>query len=138
ADLYENFCNLFETSAVGHDFVTSLDKDAAGNFYFVDPRGVHRVPEDGRRCDTLATGFRNANGLSVSADGQIITVAPQQGEWTPSSVICEVKPGGYYGYGGPKITSDHLLGYDLPLCWIPPGVDNSSGSQVWVPPDPWG
>jgi hypothetical protein len=24
-------------------------------------------------------------------------------------------------------------GYDLPLCWIPMAIDNSSGGQVWVP-----
>src|SRR5205809_5182263 len=83
--------------------------------------------------ETISTGFRNPNGMGVSPDGGIITVAPQQGEWTPSSLIVEAKPGGYYGYGGPKITPDRPLGYDPPLCWIPHGVDNSGGSQVWVP-----
>jgi hypothetical protein len=46
--------------------------------------------------------------------------------------------GGYYGYGGPKIASGRPLGYDAPLCWIPHGVDNSGGSQVWVPAGHWG
>jgi hypothetical protein len=83
--------------------------------------------------ETLASGFRNPNGLGVSPDGNIITVAPQQGEWTPSSAIVEIKRGGYYGYGGPKVTPDRPLGYDPVLCWIPHSVDNSSGSQIWVP-----
>ena len=138
ADDYENFCNLIQTSAAGHDYVTSLEKDDAGNFYYADPRGAHRVSPDGQTRETLATGFRNPNGLGVSPDGQTITVAPQQGEWTPSSQICAIKPGGYYGYGGPRITPERPLGYDPPLCWIPHGVDNSSGSQVWVPRDHWG
>ena len=138
ADFYENFCNLIKTSTGGHDYVTSLEKDDAGNFYFVDPQGVHRVSPDGRKLETLATGFRNPNGLGVSPDGRIITVAPQQGNWTPSSEICEIKPGGYYGYGGPKITAERPQGYDSPLSWIPHGIDNSSGSQVWVPKDLWG
>lgn len=138
ADFYENFCNLIDTSNGGHDYVTSLEADAAGNFYFVDPRGAHRVSPDGQRFETIATGFRNANGLGVRPDGQIVTVAPQQGEWTPSSQICEIKPGGYYGYGGPKVTAERPLGYDLPLGWIPHAIDNSSGSQVWVPPGQWG
>ena len=138
ADSYEDFCNLIQTSAGGHDYVTSLEKDDAGNFYYVDPRGAHRISRDGRTRETIGTGFRNPNGLGASPDGRIITAAPQQGEWTPSSQICVVQPGGYYGYGGPKITPERPLGYDAPLCWIPHSIDNSSGSQVWVPTDKWG
>jgi hypothetical protein len=137
ADGYENFCNLIQTVA-GHNYVTCLEKDDAGRFYYVDPRGVHRVSGDGLHLETLATGFRNPNGLGVSPDGKIVTVAPQQGDWTPSSEICEIKPGGYYGYGGPKKANERPLGYDAPLCWIPHGVDNSSASQVWVPSGIWG
>ena len=137
ADFYENFCDHIETLP-GHNYVTSLEKDAAGNFYYVDARGAHRVSADGARNETLATGFRNPNGLGASPDGSIITVAPQQGEWTPSSALCEIKQGAYYGYGGPKITPERPLGYDAPLCWIPHSVDNSSGSQVWVPRGQWG
>jgi type 1 glutamine amidotransferase len=133
ADAYENFCNLIQTSPNPHQYVTSLETDSRGSCYYVDPVGVHRVSEDGRSMETLASGFRNPNGLGVSPEGSIITVAPQQGEWTPSSAIVEIKRGGYYGYGGPKVTPDRPLGYDPVLCWIPHTVDNSGGSQVWVP-----
>jgi hypothetical protein len=87
--------------------------------------------------ETLATGFRNPNGAGVSPNGSIVTVAPQQGEWTPSSLLVEAKRGGYYGYGGPKVAPDRPLGYAPPLCWIPHSADNSGGSQVWVPPGQW-
>ena len=137
ADFYENFCNLINTKS-GHNYVAGLEKDDNGNFYYIDPFGVHRVSADGGRVATLATGFRNPIGLGVSSDGRIITVAPQQGSWTPSSAICEIKDGGFYGHNGPKITVDRPLGYDSPLCWIPHWVDNSSGSQVWVPEGQWG
>lgn len=137
ADFYENFCNLIDSKS-GHSYVTGLEKDDSGNFYFVDPSGAHRVSSDGLRLQTLASGFRNPNGMGVSPNGTMITVAPQQGEWTPSSEICEIRDGGFYGYGGPKITEARPLGYDSPLCWIPHRVDNSSGSQVWVPPHFWG
>ncbi len=137
ADRYENFCNLMETSTGGHDYTTCLDQDAAGNFYYVDPIGVHRISADGRTTEILATGFRNPNGLGVSRTG-IITVTPQQGTWTPSSVIHETKRGGYYGYGGPRITPERPLGYDAPLCWLPHAFDNSSSSQTWVPANRWG
>jgi glucose/arabinose dehydrogenase len=138
ADHYESFCDRIETSTEGHDYVTSLEVDNAGNFYYVDPKGVHKVTPDGRTMETVATGWRNPNGMGVSPDGKVITVAPQQGTWTPSSVISEVKVGGYYGYGGPKTSPARPLGYDTQLCWIPHSVDNSSGSQVWIPANTWG
>src|SRR5436305_7469794 len=111
----------------------SSDVCSSDLFYYVDPVGVHRVSSDGRLMETIATGFRNPNGMGVSPDGAIVTVAPQQGEWTPSSLIVELKRSGWYGYGGPKVTPDRPLGYDPVLCWIPHSVDNSGGSQVWVP-----
>lgn len=138
ADFYENFCGLIDTSTSSHDFVTSLEKDNDGNFYYVDPHGAFRVSADGQSQEKLASGFRNPNGLGASPDGKIITVAPQQGEWTPSSAIAELRPDSYFGYGGPKVTPARPLGYDSPLCWIPHSVDNSSGSQVWVPSGRWG
>jgi len=138
ADYYESFCGLLQTSTGTHDYATCLEQDAAGNFYYVNPRGVHRVSADGQRQETIATGWRFANSLGVSPDGAILTVSPQQGEWTPSSQISEARPGGYYGYGGPRVTPERPLGYDAPLCWIPHSVDNSSGSRVWVPRGQWG
>lgn len=137
ADYYESFFDGIATSTGGHDYVTCLETDSLGNFYYTDPAGVHRVAPDGKAMETLATGFRNPNGMGVSPDGRVVTVAPQQGTWTPSSFIAEIHPGGYYGYGGPKVTPTRPLGYDAPLCWIPHGVDNSSGSQVWVPAGQW-
>jgi len=103
----------------------------------VDPKGVQRISPDGKTKTTLASGLRNPNGLGVGP-GPIITTAPQQGEWTPSSVIFEVKPGDYYGYGGPKATPERAGGYNAPLCWLPHAFDNSSSSQVWVPEGKWG
>ena len=138
ADYYENFFNGIRTSAGGHDFVTSLELDAQGNFYFVDPNGLHRLLADGSKLETVASGWRNPNGMGASPDGRILTVAPQQGQWTPSSAIAEAQPGGWYGYGGPKVTPERPLGYDPPLCWIPHNVDNSGGSQLWVTSERWG
>lgn len=137
ADFYENFHNGIKTSAGGHDFVTSLETDRAGNFYYLDPIGLHRVPSAGARAETIATGWRNPNGLAINPEG-VMTVSPQEGEWTPASQVTEVRPDGYYGYGGPKVTRERPLGYDPPLCWIPRYLDNSSGGEVWVPPSTWG
>ena len=133
ADYYENFHNGINTSKEGHDYVTCLETDGDGNVYYVDPDGVHWVSSDGKRTEVVATGFRNPNGMSVGPHGEI-TVAPQEGEWTPATMICEVDRGGHYGYGGPKPPR----GVDPPLCYVPRWIDNSSGSQVWATSDRWG
>lgn len=138
ADRYECFHNTYETSPGGHDYVACLETDAAGNFYFLHAtQGLLKVGRDGAGLETIATGFRNPNGLGVFPDGAV-TVAPQEGEWTPSSAIVQVQPGGHYGYGGPKFSPERPLGYDPPLCWIPRFVDNSGGGQVWAPKRDWG
>jgi len=137
-DRYENFCDLYETSPGGHDYVTCLETDPEGNFYFTHAKhGVQKISKDGKTLETVATGLRNPNGLSVSPTGEI-TATPQEGEWTPASAIFMVRPGDHFGYGGPRITPQRPLGYDPPLCWIPRLVDNSSASQCWTPDDTWG
>lgn len=136
-DYYESFCNEMPTSAGGHDFSTCLETDSQGRFYYVSQAGVHRVSADGKHWETVATGLRNANGMGINAR-DCVTVAPQEGEWTPASAVYEVTSGGYYGYGGPQVTADRPLGYDRPLFWSPRLFDNSTGGQVWVERDNWG
>jgi len=137
ADFYECFNNQGQTSLGGHDYAACLETDAEGNFYYIRAHeGVCRVSPDGKQHESIATGFRNPIGLGVSPDG-MVTAAPQEGNWTPSSAIFAVKEGGYYGFGGPRNDSPHELGFDPPLCWLPRSADNSSGGQVWVTSDDW-
>lgn len=138
ADFYENFNNDMIIAPRPHDFVTCLDTDQEGNFYFIHAKtGVMKVSADGSTMTDVANGFRNPNGMGVSPEG-VITAAPQQGSWTPESSLIVVKEGGYYGFGGPKITKDRPSGWDLPMCFIPRSMDNSGGGQVWVQGDRWG
>jgi sugar phosphate isomerase/epimerase/cytochrome c551/c552 len=137
ADEYQCFTNAYRTSAGGHDYVTCLDADLQGRLHFVHAtEGLLRVAKDGSRVEQVATGFRNPNGMSVGPNDEL-TVAPQEGEWTPGSVIFEVRPGGYYGYGGPK-AGHGSAGHDPPLAWLPRMMDNSSGGQAWITSDRWG
>ena len=125
-DFYECVNNSYPTSEAGHDFVCGLQRDALGTFYTAAGHlGVIKVPADGAPYQVVATGFRNPDGLGLSPDG-IITVPCSEGEWTPSSMICEVKPGGFYGYGGPKAGKAP----EVPLVYLPRGLDNSSAAQV--------
>jgi putative heme-binding domain-containing protein len=128
ADFYECFNNAYPTSTAGHDFISGLERDNAGRFYTASSKfGLLRIDALGRSLETLATGFRNPDGLGLAPDGTI-TVPNSEGDWVPASMICEVRPGGHYGYQGPKAAKAP----DVPLVYLPRGLDNSSGGQVTV------
>jgi putative heme-binding domain-containing protein len=134
ADFYECVSNAYETSPAGHDFISGLQRDASGRFYTASGKqGLLRIPADGRPVEVVATGFRNPDGLSLSPDGTL-TVPASEGEWTPASMVCEVRAGGHYGYLGPRDGRPP----DLPLVYLPRGLDNSSSAQVTVPDDRFG
>jgi putative heme-binding domain-containing protein len=134
ADFYECYSNAHETSPGGHDFVSGLQRDAQGRFYTASSKqGLLRFAADGRSVEVLATGFRNPDGLGLAPDGTI-TVPNSEGEWVPASMICEVRPGGHYGYPGPR----NRRPPDLPLVYLPRGLDNSSAAQVTVPDNRFG
>jgi azurin len=137
ADFYECFSHAYTTSAAGHDFICGLERDAQGRFYTASgPQGVLRISADGQHAEVLATGFRNPDGIGLLPDGAV-TVPCSEGEWTPASMVCLIRPSGepaYFGYGGPK----HGQPPQLPLVYLPRGLDNSSGGQTVVPDDRWG
>ena len=134
ADFYECVSNIYETSPAGHDFVCGLERDAEGRFYTVSGKqGLIRITPGSSKLEVLATGFRNPDGLGLSPTG-VITVPNSEGEWICASQVCEIRPGGHYGYLGPKDGKTP----DLPLVYLPRGIDNSSGGQVWVNSDRWG
>lgn len=147
-DFYECISNAFETSPAGHDFICGLERDTAGNFYTASGnQGVLRISSDGKRVEVLATGLRNPDGLGLFPDGSI-TVPCSEGEWTPSSMLCLIRPGtnkpflgkiggtepAFFGYRGPR----NGKAPDLPFVYLPRGLDNSSGGQLHVSSDRWG
>lgn len=148
ADFYECFSSAFQTSPAGHDFICGLQRDRAGNFYTASGnQGLLRISPDGSYAEVIATGFRNPDGLGLSPDGTL-TVPCSEGDWTPASMICAVRPGvssppeapyggfqpPYFGYGGPR----NGRAPDLPLVYLPRGLDNSSGGQTFIDSDRWG
>jgi putative heme-binding domain-containing protein len=137
-DFYECFSNAYVTSPAGHDFICGLQRDAAGNFYTASGnQGLLRISADGKQADVLATGFRNPDGLGLTPDRKL-TVPVSEGEWTPASAICEIsgtataKP--HFGFGGLRDGKPP----ELPLVYLPRGLDNSSGEQVYIDSDKWG
>jgi len=150
ADYYESFSRAYVTSPAGHDFICGLQRDRAGRFYTASGnQGILQIAADGQAVQVLATGFRNPDGICLMSDGTI-TVPCSEGEWTPASMVCAVRPVGkdpairgyeyslqpppFFGYGGP--TADRSV--QLPMVYLPRGIDNSSGAQIEVTSDRWG
>ncbi|QEG00485.1 Auracyanin-A precursor [Stieleria maiorica] len=145
ADYHECFSNAYQTSAAGHDFICGLERDPDGNFYIASGnQGLMRLSPDGQRAETIATGFRNPDGLGLLPDGTV-TVPASEGSWTPASMICAVDPDRtgplneraaipHFGYRGPR----EGVTPELPLAYLPRSLDNSSGGQVFVDSDSWG
>ncbi|HMC09661.1 MAG TPA: DUF6797 domain-containing protein, partial [Pirellulaceae bacterium] len=132
ADYYECVSNKMVTSPAGHDFICGLARDEQGHFFAVSGKqGLIRISADGKDVGVLATGFRNSDGLCRLSDGSL-TVPCSEGDWTPASMICLVKPNGqavpHFGYQGPKDGQPP----SLPMVYLPRGMDNSSGGQAVV------
>jgi hypothetical protein len=155
ADFYECFNNDVHVTKGFHEFSFDLQTDADGNFYFakggpVNPggRGFQKIAEhhgtlmklspDGQRLEIVATGLRAPNGIGVGPHGEL-TTGDNEGTYVPRCRINYFTRPGYYG--GVKDTAHRQPvpeNPDLPLCWMPMDVDNSSGGQVWVTSDRWG
>ena len=148
ADYIENFNSTLQVSRAHHRFTASLETDSKGNFYFTkcseegetEQGGTMvRLSPDGEEFEIFATGLRNPNGMGIGPN-DLITFGKQQGGWVPSSGIAIVRQGGFQGYMPSHHRSSPPTEFDPPLCWIPHGVDNSSGGQAWAPADDcrWG
>jgi len=134
-DYYECVTNAFPTTG-GHDFCTSLQQDETGSLYWAISSGdfgVAKMADEGF-IESLGNGLRNSNGIGVSRDGNVVLATVQEGTWTPASAIFEVRNHSYHGLKGPN-PAHGKYGYDLPLCFIPRGVDNSSGEIGFLPED---
>ncbi|MDP3073975.1 MAG: c-type cytochrome [Opitutaceae bacterium] len=159
ADHYECFNNDVQITPGFHEFSFDLETDREGNFYFSKAMPVNqggrgfapwtphngavlKVSADGSKLERVAWGLRAPGGLGVSPDG-VITTGENEGSWVPACKITWTPPGKLTFNGVVPGTWERgewrgpLPGaptdYDRPLCWLPYAVDNSSGSQTWVP-----
>ena len=74
-------------------------------------------------------------GLGADPENNIVLVAPQEGTWTPASMVIEVHDGEFYGLARGSNTPPTIA---PPLCFIPRGIDNSTGGMVFVDSQKWG
>jgi hypothetical protein len=154
ADAYECFNNQVYVTHAFHEFAFDLQNDAEGNFYFskgapVNPGGrgfmkivphhgaILKVSKDGSRIETVATGLRAPNGIGVSPTG-VLTSGDNEGTFMPRCRLNWIEQPGFYAGVQPTAHRSPVPDLpDLPLCWMPMEVDNSSGGQVWVDGAAW-
>ncbi|MFK7740362.1 MAG: DUF6797 domain-containing protein [Planctomycetota bacterium] len=154
ADRYECFNNQVYITAAFHEFAFDLQTDADGNFYFskgapVNPGGrgfmkivphhgtILKVSKEGDAIEAVATGMRAPNGIGVGPNG-VLTSGDNEGTYMPRCRLNWIeKPGFYAGVKDTAHRDDVPEQPDLPLCWMPMEVDNSSGGQVWVNGSGW-
>ncbi|MDX1925025.1 MAG: DUF6797 domain-containing protein [Pirellulaceae bacterium] len=148
ADYYECYSNAFVTSPSGHDYICGLERDRAGGFYTASGnQGLVRITQEGTKADVVAEGFRNPDGLGIYPDG-VVTLPCSEGEWTPASMICAVDSKytresnitnpPFYGYRGAKFSNQPIARPELPMVYLPRGLDNSAGGQTYIDSDRWG
>ncbi|MCR9200343.1 MAG: plastocyanin/azurin family copper-binding protein [Planctomycetaceae bacterium] len=130
ADFYENYDNSWLEDK-GHTHVFGGGRDDEGNFYFPAYDLFYKLPPDGSGVQLMAKGFRNCMGVAVRRDG-LVLAAPQEGTWTPSSMIIDVQSGEHYGF---QRSNEPI---SPPMCFIPRGVDNSTGGMVFMDSPRWG
>ncbi len=150
-DHYKTFNRDVYISQNFHEFAFELQTDKAGNFYFAKGgpvRGggrnfeqilphhgiVAKISPDGKKFEVVATGLRAPGGLSVGPEGQI-TTGENEGTWQPCCKINYVTAKNAPVFFGTEPTRQTLKDapYTAPLVYLPMDVDNSGGSQVWVP-----
>ena len=126
-DHYEKYANDFGSYDRSHTHTFGLHRTADKAFHFIQRTDIFRTERD-RTTQKIASGVRNCMGVGGTDD--YFWAAPQEGTWTPTSAILEVVRGEEYGLAGKNISA--------PLCFIPRGVDNSTGGMLEITSDKWG
>jgi cytochrome c551/c552 len=136
ADFYECVENVHQTPGAGHEFITGLERDDQGRFYFSSAaQGACRVEPDGKSLKVLATNLRNPDGIAINPNGSVVLASVQEGNCTPASAICDIVEGGHYGFGGPGPGEP---GFVTPMVYLPRGEDSSSGGDTYIDSTRWG
>ncbi|MFN8827341.1 MAG: DUF6797 domain-containing protein [Planctomycetota bacterium] len=154
ADEFHCLTNAIYATPAFHEFSFDLQTDQNGDFYVskgapVNPGGrgfmqivphhgvILKIAKDGSAVTTMATGLRAPNGIGVGPDG-VLTSGDNEGTFMPRCRLNWIqKPGFFAGVKPTAQRAEVPEQPDLPLCWFPMEVDNSSGGQVWVNGDGW-
>jgi len=150
-DYFKVFNRDVYATANFHEFAFDLQTDKEGNFYFTKGapvrgggRGfdkilphngiVAKISPDGKKFEVVATGIRAPGGMGIGPNGEI-TTGENEGTWQPCCKINFVTAKDVPVFFGTEDARQSLTNqpYTAPLVYLPMDVDNSGGSQVWVP-----
>ncbi len=131
-DFYENWANDFDSHDKSHTHSFGLVRDDNGAFYFVNWKDILRTGPD-RTTQYYAFGVRNCMGFGTGAGGAVLA-GPQEGTYTPTSMVIDVHEGEYYGHPGDNPGAV----ISPPLCFVPRGIDNSTGGFLATTSERWG
>ena len=150
-DYFKVFNRDVYATANFHEFAFDLQTDKEGNFYFTKGspvrgggRGfdkilphngiVAKISPDGKKFEVVATGIRAPGGMGIGPNGEI-TTGENEGTWQPCCKINFVTAKDAPVFFGTEDARQSLTSqpYTPPLVYLPMDVDNSGGSQVWVP-----
>lgn len=132
-DYYENYANDFGGYDRSHTHTFGLHRTADGSFHFIQRESILRTGPD-QKTTLQGSGVRNCMGIGGSKD--YFWIAPQEGTWTPASAIIEVNAGEFYGLPNKDAKAGSTIA--PPLCFIPRGIDNSTGGMVEITSGQWG
>ncbi len=132
ADFFESYANNIPGRDKSHTHSFGLVRSADGSFYFANWKDIYRTDPNGA-TDYFAYGVRNCMGVGTGANGSIL-FGPQEGTFTPASMVIEVQANEFYGHEGDR-PSDTIA---PPLCFVPRGIDNSTGGFLHANDDRWG
>ena len=150
-DYFKVFNRDVYVSSNFHEFAFDLQTDKEGNFYFAKAapvrgggRGfdkilphhgiVAKISPDGKKFEVVATGIRASGGVGIGPNGEI-TTGENEGTWQPACKINFLAAKDAPQFFGTEDSRQFLSSdsFTPPMLYMPMDVDNSGGSQVWVP-----
>ena len=116
---------------LGRNVHAGIPRDSKGAVYYITSSGVMKLHDD--KSEWLSPPSRTAMAIGVTHEDRVWS-APQEGGWTPASVIFEHHDGDdFYRPGRDHKTLEDIQGaLDPGLVYIPRGIDNSTGGFATV------
>ena len=145
ADFYENYSNHFTQTTETREYANSFEKlpDNKG-FLLVkggiqaNSRGIQNnhllhISPDGKTATTYAHGLREGFAAAHPKSG-LVFATDQQGNWTPTTPVHQVKKGTFLGYKSPDDKGEHPPTTE-PFLWVPHASARSGTDILWAPRD---
>jgi len=145
ADYYENFSNHFAQTTETREYANSLEKLPNNKGFILvkggiqaNSRGIHNnhllhISPDGKTATTYAHGLREGFAAAHPKSG-LVYATDQQGNWTPTTPVHQVRKGTFLGFKSPNDKGTHPPTAE-PFVWVPHASARSGTDILWAPKD---